>query len=211
MLKTLLTSKNLSPCTLLYICCKDMHLPTPVLAPMEKTQAQYTEVIARCRATFEQKMADYGSSWRILRTSSLTDQLFIKAQRIRSIEEKGVSLVNESIEGEYESIVNYCIIALIQCELGPAEEPHMDIAKAQTLYTHYSTEAYNLMLRKNHDYGEAWRSMRISSLTDLILSKLMRIKQIEDNEGKTLVSEGVESNYYDMLNYAVFALVKLGE
>lgn len=176
---------------------------------MEKTLEQYQAVINRCRATFEKKMNDYGSSWRILRTSSLTDQLFIKAQRIRSIEEKGTMLVNEGVVGEYEGLVNYAIIALIQLELGPAEEPHMNLGKAVELFTKYADNAKDLMTRKNHDYGEAWRNMRVSSLTDLILSKIMRIKQIEDNDGRTLISEGVDANYYDILNYAVFALIKL--
>lgn len=178
---------------------------------MEKTLEQYNAVITRCRNTFEKKMRDYGSSWRILRTSSLTDQIFIKAQRIRGIEEKGTHLVDEGPKGEYEGIVNYSIIALIQYELGSAEEPHMDIEKALVLFDKYATNALELMQLKNHDYGEAWRTMRVSSLTDLILSKIMRIKQIEDNQGKTLVSEGVDANYYDILNYAVFALIRIGE
>lgn len=178
---------------------------------MEKTLEQYNAVITRCRNTFEKKMRDYGSSWRILRTSSLTDQIFIKGQRIRGIEEKGTHLIDEGPKGEYEGIVNYSIIALIQYELGSAEEPHMDIEKALVLFDKYATNAQELMQLKNHDYGEAWRTMRISSLTDLILSKIMRIKQIEDNQGKTLISEGVDANYYDILNYAVFALIRIGE
>ena len=156
-------------------------------------------------------MNDYGSSWRILRTSSLTDQLFIKAQRIRSIEEKGTHLIDDGVVTEYESLVNYAIIALIQLELKPAEEPHMAIDKALVLYNTYADNARDLMSKKNHDYGEAWRNMRVSSLTDLILSKIMRIKQIEDNDGQTLISEGIDSNYYDILNYAVFALIKMDE
>jgi hypothetical protein len=178
---------------------------------MEKTLQQYQSVIDRCRSIFEKKMNDYGSSWRILRTSSLTDQLFIKAQRIRSIEEKGTQLIDEGVLGEYESLVNYAIIALMQLELKPAEEPQMPIDKALALYTKYADSAKDLMSKKNHDYGEAWRNMRVSSLTDLILSKIMRIKQIEDNDGKTLISEGIDSNYYDILNYAVFALIKMDE
>jgi len=176
---------------------------------MEKTLAEYTGIIDRCRGTFEKKMTDYGSSWRILRTSSLTDQIFIKAQRIRSIEEKGTHMIEDDAKGEYEGIVNYSIIALIQYELGSAEEPHMELDKALVLFDKYATEAKDLMVRKNHDYGEAWRAMRLSSLTDLILAKIMRIKQIEDNLGKTLISEGVDANYYDILNYAVFALIKI--
>lgn len=178
---------------------------------MEKTLQQYQSVINRCRSIFEKKMNDYGSSWRILRTSSLTDQLFIKAQRIRSIEEKGTHLIDDGVVTEYESLVNYAIIALIQLELKPAEEPHMAIDKALVLYNTYADNARDLMSKKNHDYGEAWRNMRVSSLTDLILSKIMRIKQIEDNDGQTLISEGIDSNYYDILNYAVFALIKLEE
>jgi hypothetical protein len=178
---------------------------------MEKTLQQYQSVIDRCRSVFEKKMNDYGSSWRILRTSSLTDQLFIKAQRIRSIEEKGTQLIDDGVVTEYESLVNYAIIALIQLELTPAEEPHMPVDKALQLYVKYADSAKDLMSKKNHDYGEAWRNMRVSSLTDLILSKIMRIKQIEDNDGRTLISEGIDSNYYDILNYAVFALIKLEE
>jgi hypothetical protein len=178
---------------------------------MEKTLQQYQSVIDRCRSVFEKKMNDYGSSWRILRTSSLTDQLFIKAQRIRSIEEKGTQLIDDGVVTEYESLVNYAIIALVQLELTPAEEPHMPIDKAVSLYIKYADNAKDLMSKKNHDYGEAWRNMRVSSLTDLILSKIMRIKQIEDNDGRTLISEGIDSNYYDILNYAVFALIKFDE
>lgn len=178
---------------------------------MEKTLQQYQSVIDRCRSIFEKKMNDYGSSWRILRTSSLTDQLFIKAQRIRSIEEKGTQLIDDGVVTEYESLVNYAIIALMQLELTPAEEPHMPIDKAVSLYIKYADNAKDLMSKKNHDYGEAWRNMRVSSLTDLILSKIMRIKQIEDNDGRTLISEGIDSNYYDILNYAVFALIKMDE
>ncbi len=156
-------------------------------------------------------MRDYGTAWRILRTSSLTDQIYIKANRIRTIQELKKSLVNEGIRSEFIGIVNYCIMALIQLELIDNDEINLDYDFAESLYDKYAGESYNLMLRKNHDYGEAWRDMRVSSLDDLILMKLLRIKQIEDNEGKTLISEGIDANYYDMINYALFALILLDE
>jgi len=156
-------------------------------------------------------MHDYGSAWRILRLKSLTDQIFIKAQRIRSIEDKGAQKVADSIEGEFIGILNYSIMALIQLKLGVAEQPDMDTATALSAFDEQTAETKQLMMAKNHDYGEAWRDMRISSYTDLILQKLLRIKQIEDNAGKTLVSEGLEANYQDMINYAVFALIKFAE
>jgi hypothetical protein len=155
------------------------------------------------------KMKDYGTAWRILRTPSLTDQIYIKAQRIRSIEEKGISKVGEGIRPEFIGIVNYSIIALIQLELRTSEDLTIQHAEGERLFDKYSKAALDLMQMKNHDYGEAWRNMRVSSLTDIILMKLMRIKQIEDNKGKTFVSEGVDANYYDIINYAVFALIKL--
>jgi hypothetical protein len=155
------------------------------------------------------KMKDYGTAWRILRTPSLTDQIYIKAQRIRSIEEKGISKVGEGIRPELIGIVNYSIIALIQLELRTSEDLTLQHAEGERLFDKYSKAALDLMQMKNHDYGEAWRNMRVSSLTDIILMKLMRIKQIEDNKGKTFVSEGVDANYYDIINYAVFALIKL--
>ncbi|MEN9699769.1 MAG: hypothetical protein RLZZ301_967 [Bacteroidota bacterium] len=162
-----------------------------------------------CREIFEKKSIDYGPSWRILRASSLTDQIFIKAQRIRTLQETGQNKVGESMEDAFEAIVNYCIMALIQLRV-PARVPDtMDAAQALVYYDQMATEAKSLMERKNHDYGEAWRDMRVSSLTDLILTKVLRIKQIEDNAGQTLVSEGVEGNYFDMLNYSVFALIHL--
>jgi hypothetical protein len=154
-------------------------------------------------------MKDYGCAWRILRLSSLTDQIFIKAQRIRSIEMKGSQKVGEDIRNEFVGIVNYSIIALIQLEKGIAEQPDMQNEEIQELYEKYYTESKELMKSKNHDYGEAWRDMRVSSLTDLILQKLLRVKQIEDNQGKTLISEGIDANYFDMINYAIFALIKL--
>lgn len=175
----------------------------------QKTDLQFEHVIGVCREIFEKKMHDYGTAWRILRTSSMTDQIFIKAQRIRSLETKGVSKVDEGVRSEFIGIVNYASMALIQLELGVAENPEMAPDKALELYLGKLYAAKNLMADKNHDYDEAWRNMRISSFTDLILMKLHRTKQIEDNQGKTLISEGVDANYMDMINYAVFALIKL--
>jgi hypothetical protein len=155
-------------------------------------------------------MKDYGSAWRVLRAPSLTDQIFIKAQRIRSIEEKGMQKIQEDIRSEYIGIVNYCVIALIQLELGVSNDvDNIELKKASELYDKYIYKAKSLMEDKNHDYGEAWRDMRIGSLTDIILMKLLRTKQIEDHDGKTFISEGVDANYYDMINYAIFALIKL--
>jgi hypothetical protein len=173
------------------------------------TGKQYDEIIASCKDVFLLKMKDYGTAWRILRPTSLTDQIYIKAQRIRSIEEKGVSLVHEGIHPEFIGIINYSIIALIQLELGNETELNLSMERGEALYDKYSRVAKELMQNKNHDYGEAWRNMRISSLTDIILMKLMRTKQIEDNQGVTRISEGVDANYYDIINYAVFALIKL--
>ena len=179
---------------------------------MTNTSAQYDEVVTRCRDIFSKKMVDYGSSWRILRIPSLTDQIFIKAQRIRTLQETGENKVGEGIEGEFMAMVNYCIMALIQMELGVSVENHeLSPAKAEELYTKHINEVKDLMMKKNHDYGEAWRDMRISSLTDLILTKLLRIKQIEDNSGATLISEGSDANYHDIINYSVFALIKMSE
>jgi hypothetical protein len=152
-------------------------------------------------------MKDYGCAWRILRLPSLTDQIFIKAQRIRSLQENEVRKVNEDESGEFIGIINYSIMALIQLELGIADQPDLDVTRATELYDAKIKETKELMENKNHDYGEAWRDMRVSSLTDLILQKLLRVKQIEDNKGKTLVSEGIDANYQDMINYAVFALI----
>ncbi len=175
---------------------------------MEKTNKQYDQVISICREIFLKKMTDYGTAWRILRPKSLTDQIYIKAQRIRSIEEKGITKVDEGVRPEFIGIINYCIMGLIQLELGPSDE-EMPNKKTQELYDNYFNEAKKLMMAKNHDYGEAWRNMRISSYTDLILMKIKRTKQIEDNKGKTVISEGIDANYMDMLNYAVFALIKI--
>ena len=175
----------------------------------EKTEAEFKEVMQRCRALFEKKLHDYGAAWRIMRLPSVTDQLFIKARRIRSLEEKGEALVNEGIVPEFMAIVNYGLVGLIQLELGVVEKNDLEPASALREYDRQAAETLALMVRKNHDYDEAWRGMRVSSYTDLILMKLYRTKQIEDLGGATLVSEGVAANYSDMVNYAVFALIKL--
>ena len=177
---------------------------------MEKTISEFDSIIKKCKDIFGKKMKDYGSAWRILRISSLTDQIFIKAQRIRSIEEKGSQKIEEGVVSEFIGIVNYSIIGLIQLDLGVANQSEeLNYDDVMNLFEKYSLQAKNLMLDKNHDYGEAWRDMRVSSLTDLILQKLLRVKQIEDNKGNVLISEGIDANYLDMLNYAVFALIKL--
>ncbi len=178
---------------------------------MNKTSVQFDAVIKDCKDIFIKKMQDYGTAWRILRLSSITDQIFIKAQRIRSIEDKGTMKVDENIRSEYIGIVNYSVIALIQLELGSSTDIELQKDKAAKLYEKYITMAKSLMENKNHDYDEAWRDMRVSSLTDLILMKLMRIKQIEDNQGKTIISEGIDANYLDLINYAIFALIRLEE
>jgi hypothetical protein len=177
----------------------------------ELTKTQFEKVILKCRTIFLTKMKDYGSAWRILRTPSITDQIFIKANRIRSIDTKGTQKVNEGILPEYIGIVNYSVMALIQLELADNQEMVLEAGEAENLYNKYIYRARDLMMNKNHDYGEAWKDMRLSSLTDIILMKLMRIKQIEDNNGKTFISEGVDSNYYDIINYSIFALIKLEE
>lgn len=173
-----------------------------------KTSEQYDHVISLCRDVFVKKMKDYGTAWRILRPSSMTDQIFIKAQRIRTIEETGIARIEEDARTEFIGIINYCSMALIQLELGAREE-EMQAGRAEALYMANLEKAKRLMSDKNHDYGEAWRKMRISSFTDLILMKIKRTKQIEDNNGKTLVSEGIDANYLDMINYSVFALIKM--
>lgn len=175
---------------------------------MSKTVEQYTKVISNCREIFEKKTKDYGTAWRILRTSSLTDQIFIKAQRIRTIQETGENKVGENIEGEFIGIINYCIMAVIHLKEEQLEQ-EISPNKVSELYDKYASIALELMKEKNHDYGEAWRDMRVSSLTDLILMKLLRVKQIENNGGKTIISEGIDANYYDILNYAAFALIHL--
>ncbi len=176
---------------------------------MQQTSEQYDAVIKTCRELFQKKMADYGSAWRILRLPSLTDQIFIKAQRIRSLQENVVRKVDEDEKSEFVGIVNYSIMALIQLEKGVVDQPDLDLKEALELYDKHSAATKALMENKNHDYGEAWRDMRVSSLTDLILQKLLRVKQIENNKGKTVVSEGIDANYQDMVNYAVFALIHL--
>lgn len=178
---------------------------------MKDTNAEYNKVIEFCKSLFLKKAKDYGTAWRILRLSSITDQLFIKAKRIRTLEINKTSKVDEDIPSEYIAIVNYCIIAMLQAELEDKEIEDIDIETLESKYEEKVTETRELMFAKNHDYGEAWRDMRVSSLTDLILMKILRVKQIENNEGNTLASEGVVANYQDMLNYAVFALIRLEE
>lgn len=174
---------------------------------MTNTSQQYDSIIERCRTLFNNKMQDYGSAWRILRLPSLTDQIFIKAQRIRSLQTNDIRKVDEDERSEFVGIINYAVMALIQLELGVVDQPDLDAQKAVALYDEKIATTKQLMEAKNHDYGEAWREMRVSSLTDLILQKLLRVKQIEDNKGKTIVSEGIDANYQDMINYAVFALI----
>jgi len=176
---------------------------------MNLTKKQYFEVVESCRGLFVKKMNDYGTAWRILRPASLTDQIFIKAQRVRSIEDKGEQRVSDGIVSEFIGIVNYAVMALIQLELNNYDDLNLPVERATALYDKYILAAFDLMEDKNHDYGEAWREMRVSSLTDIILMKIFRTKQIEDNNGITQVSEGVDANYFDMINYAVFALIKL--
>ncbi len=177
---------------------------------MQNTSEQYNAVIKICRDLFLKKMQDYGSAWRILRLPSLTDQIYIKAQRIRSLQENEVRKVNEGEVSEFIGIINYSIMALIQIEKGVVDQPDLTASEAVALFDKHISITKNLMENKNHDYGEAWREMRVSSLTDLILQKLLRVKQIENNKGKTLVSEGIDANYQDMINYAVFAMIHLG-
>ena len=178
---------------------------------MTQTSVQYQQIIQSCREIFQNKTKDYGTAWRIARASSLTDQIFIKANRIRTIQETKTNKVGESIEGEFGAIINYCIMAIIQVRHNTELELELSEATAVELYDKIALEAKELMVNKNHDYGEAWRDMRVSSLTDMILMKLLRVKQMEDNDGVTIASEGIDSNYFDMLNYAVFALIHLNE
>ena len=177
---------------------------------MPDTNKQFEEVLKRCRDLFVKKLHDYGAAWRILRIPSVTDQLLIKAKRIRSLQEKGTALVNEGIVPEFVGLVNYSLIGLIQLSEHPSGTEDMDAAEALRLYDHFAHEAFELMVRKNHDYDEAWRAMRVSSYADLILMKIYRTKQIEDLSGNTLVSEGIDANYMDIINYSVFALIKSG-
>jgi len=174
-----------------------------------KTISQYNEVISACKDLFLKKTRDYGTAWRILRLPSITDQIYIKAQRIRSIQEKGTQKIGDTVRDEFTGIINYCVIALIQIKLGSTAEAQMTEREVEPLYDAAVKETQRLLENKNHDYNEAWRDMRISSITDIILMKLLRVKQIESNEGKTIASEGIQANYEDMINYAVFALIKL--
>lgn len=186
-----------------YLCEKQVKL--------NQTLKQYDQIAASCRQLFVDKNRDYGTSWRILRPSSLTDQLYIKAKRIRSIEEKGEQQIEEDVESEYMGLVNYSLLAQIQLGLPTGAPLEMEQEAILGLYDRYFGETRELMIKKNHDYGEVWREMRISSITDLILAKLLRIKQIEDNKGQTLISEGLQANYMDIVNYAIFALIRLAE
>ena len=176
-----------------------------------KTIGEYKEVIKACKEVFKKKTVDYGTAWRILRLPSITDQIMIKAQRIRSIQEKGVQKVEEDISNEFLGIVNYCIMAMIQMNLSDDDSMEMKFEEIEPLYDNAVDETLSLHKDKNHDYDEAWREMRVSSMTDIILMKILRVKQIEDNQGKTIISEGIRANYQDMMNYAVFCLIKLKE
>jgi len=180
-----------------------------IIVLKNNTTEEYKAVIKVCKELFLKKTKDYGTAWRILRLSSITDQIYIKAQRIRSIQEKGTQLVADDINGEFIGIINYCIIALMQLDLTETDLMEIPFEEVETLYEKHYQETFNLLLAKNHDYGEAWREMRVSSITDIVLMKLFRVKQIEDNKGKTIISEGVGANYQDMINYSVFALIKL--
>ncbi|NIJ53694.1 DUF1599 domain-containing protein [Dyadobacter arcticus] len=174
---------------------------------MKSTESEYQEIIQYCQDLFSKKNKDYGTSWRILRIPSVTDQIFIKAQRIRTIQEKGIQKVDEDASSEFIGIINYCVMALIQIS-ALEEKQEIDDAELTKLYNQQVNEVRELLFNKNHDYGEAWRDMRVSSMTDIILMKLLRIKQIEDNRGLTLVSEGVKAGYQDIINYSVFCLIK---
>lgn len=176
---------------------------------IEKTAIEYRQVIATCQELFAKKTKDYGTAWRVLRLPSITDQIFIKAQRIRSIQEKGSQKVDDPIKDEFIGIINYCIIAIIQLQLNENDKLDMSYEELRPYYDRAADETFELLQNKNHDYGEAWRDMRVTSITDIILMKLLRVKQIEDNQGKTLVSEGIKANYQDMINYAVFCMIKL--
>lgn len=176
----------------------------------EQTVGEYKEVIKACKDIFLKKTQDYGTAWRILRLSSITDQIFIKAQRIRSIQMKGKQMVDDDITGEFIGIINYCVIALIQMNLTEEDPLEMDVQTLEPLYDRHVNETMALLMNKNHDYGEAWRDMRVSSMTDIVLMKLLRVKQIEDNQGKTIISEGIDANYMDMINYAVFCMILMG-
>ena len=191
--------------TILYISGK-------IDTSLSNTSQQYNNVLDKCRDLFLNKTKDYGTAWRVLRPTSLTDQLYIKAKRIRSIQEAGEQRIEEHIDSEFIGLINYSLMALIQLELPPSnDEWDMPYDRVAELYNGWATKTQDLMMAKNHDYGEAWRDMRVSSITDLILMKLLRVKSIENNDGKTLVSEGLDANYQDIINYAVFALILLEE
>lgn len=181
------------------------------MSEYKNTEDQFQTVISECRSLFANKFKDYGASWRVMRPTSITDQIFIKAQRIRSVQEKGQNKVGESLSNEFIGIVNYAIMGLIQLDEGYTTRPSEDQSTLLSWYDLYAKRAKELMFSKNHDYGEAWRSMRVSSITDIILQKVFRTKQIENNQGTTKVSEGIDANYLDMINYAVFALIKISE
>ncbi|NNF34036.1 MAG: DUF1599 domain-containing protein [Saprospiraceae bacterium] len=174
-----------------------------------KTEEEYKDIIEECKDLFKKKTKDYGTAWRVLRVPSITDQIFIKAQRIRSVQEKGKQKIDENISSEFKGIINYCLIAMMQIELNNDSRMEIQYEELEPLYDKFATQTHDLLSDKNHDYGEAWRDMRISSITDIILMKLLRVKQIEDNEGETIVSEGVIANYQDMINYSVFSLIML--
>jgi hypothetical protein len=176
---------------------------------MQNTSKEYDAIVSSCRDLFSKKMKDYGCAWRILRLPSLTDQIFIKAQRIRGLQQNNTQRVKEGASSEFIGIINYCVMALIQIERGVVEQPDLSFEETMSDYNSKVAQTKQLMMDKNHDYGEAWRDMRVSSLTDLILQKLLRVKQIEDNAGQTLVSEGIDANYQDIINYAIFALIHL--
>ena len=178
---------------------------------MQNTPKEYDAIVSSCRDLFSKKMKDYGCAWRILRLPSLTDQIFIKAQRIRGLQQNKTQRVDEGAASEFIGIINYCVMALIQIDRGVVEQPDLSFAETMADYDSKVAQTKQLMMDKNHDYGEAWRDMRVSSLTDLILQKLLRVKQIEDNAGQTLVSEGIDANYQDMINYAIFALIHLNK
>ena len=175
----------------------------------DKTAHEYKDVMAGCKALFAKKTHDYGTAWRVLRLPSITDQIFIKAQRIRSVQEKGLQKVEDSIKDEFIGIINYCLIAMMQMRLIESDKIELSFEELEPMYDSAAGETFDLLQNKNHDYDEAWRDMRVSSLTDLILMKIFRVKQIEDNAGKTIISEGVDANYMDMINYSVFAMIKM--
>ena len=190
-----------------YLC----NLKNVIEMPNKDTKSQFQAVLAQCRKMFVDKMKDYGSAWRILRTPSITDQIFIKVKRIRTLQTASERLVDEGIEPEFIGIVNYAAMGIIQLQLGVVDQPDLSAEEATQWFDKVTNESFELMNRKNHDYDEAWRDMRVSSITDLIMTKVLRTKSIEDHGGKTIVSEGLDANYYDMINYAVFALILIGE